>query len=168
MTAYYLKPADRGSERMFRRFLPTGFAWLAFKTPAKIAYKLMSALAKPFDDAWTLFFTVVSKELDPYKTEQLITEWEKALNLPDKCLGPGATLERRRELIVWRLARKRYTTAQDWIDLAWDLFGLEIRVTPGWRYQKPALYPAEYPIRYDLFPKLGRFRVYIDVLNMAP
>lgn len=166
MSAYYLEPKNDGSEKIVRRLLPPGFAWLAFRTPGKVFYKLISGFAKSLDTAWQEFYRVVSDELNPYRTKDLMPEWEKALGLPDRCIGPMTDLEDRRGMVLLRLARKRYTTAPTWVDLARDVFGLEITLTPGWHVQKPALYPFEYPKRYDLYPKLGRFRVYIDVLNV--
>lgn len=166
MSVYYLEPKENGSEKIVRRNLPTGFAWLAFHTPAKNFYKIVSGLCKSLDTAWAEFYRVVSDELNPYRTKNLMPEWEKALGLPDKCIGPMTDLEDRRDMVLLRLMRKRYTTAPTWVELARDVFGLEIKLTPGWYVQKPCLYPFEYPRRYDLYPKLGRFRIYIDVLNV--
>lgn len=144
--------------------LPTGIAWIAWRIPGKVAYRLCSALMRAYDDAWAYLYKL-ALELDPRTTEDLIEEWERAVGLPDACLPKTATLEGRRANVMFRLAKRRWTTAQDWIDLA-ALYGLRIEVTPGWLVQKPALYAAEYPKRYDIFPKLGRFRVYIDVFGL--
>lgn len=169
MTCYWLEPKQRSVEVLWAH-LPTGRAWDAFRVAGKVAYRLLSALAESFEDAWeTMCF--LAAELDPRTTEQLIGEWERAVSLPDACLPTYETLQERRDWVMWRLNKKRWSTAQDWIDLG-DLFGLDVEITPGWLVQKTGLfwdsettYPA-FPIPFYDFPKLGRFRVYIDVLGV--
>ncbi len=161
----FLNPTGREQETL-ERHLPGGIAWDAWRTPGKVAYRLMQALAKPFADASAALCRLVL-ELSPYTTDELLPEWERALSLPDACLPPVTTLDERRARLVFRLQRRRWTTVQDWYDLA-TLFGLRVRITPGWLVQKPALYAFTYPKRYDIFPKLGRFRVYINVDGFRP
>lgn len=146
-----------------QRHLPTGMAWDAYRIVGKNAYKLWSAFARSFDDATVALCRLVT-ELSPFSTEQLLPEWERAVSLPDACLPKATSLDQRRGWVVWRLAKRRWTTAQDWKDLA-ALFGLEIQITPGWYVQRPQLFEYRFPLGFDLFPKLGRFRVYIDVMN---
>lgn len=164
MRCHYLEPTGRAQETL-ERHLPGGIAWDAWRTVGKVAYRLMQALARPFDDASEALCRL-ALELSPYSTTELLPEWETALSLPDACLPPAETLEQRRARLVFRLSKRRWSTAQDWHDLA-ELFGLQIVITPGWHVQKPALYPASYPKRYDLFPKLGRFRVYINIIGFS-
>ncbi len=146
------------------RHLPMGSAWITWRMPGKTAYRMILALADTYDRA-TSALCRLAEELDPRTTIDMIPEWETALGLPDTCLPSAATLAERRGLVILRLSHRRWTTASDWHQLA-ALFGLEIVITPGWWVQKPALYPNCYPKRYDLFPKLGRFRVYIDFKNV--
>lgn len=155
-------PTGRAMEVLLRH-LPTGLLWDAYRTPGTNAYRLWSALSRAFDDLSASLCELV-RELNPFTTERMITDWERAVGLPDVCLPEATTLDERRAWVVWRLAKRRWTTREEWHELA-ALFGLTIRITPGWHVQKPALYAAEYPKRYDLFPKLGRFRVYIDVVG---
>lgn len=155
------------------RHTPLGPAWLAFRTPGKTFARIWQSLARSLDDI-DVAMCRLAQELDPRSTQELIGEWETAVGLPDLCLPTAATLDERRAWVLWRLAKRRWTTAQDWMDLA-ALFGMEIAVTPGWYVQRPALFgdltppfaEFEFPLRFDLFPKLGRFRVYIDVVNVS-
>lgn len=158
----WLTPAGV-SRRTIEAHLPLGHAWHAFRITTKVAGKLLTSIARSFEDAWTTL-NGLSRELDYRTTEQMVGEWETALSLPDPCLPTANTLAERREWIAFRLTKKRWNTAQDWHDLA-ALFGLTIRITPGWLVQKPALFKAEFPVPIHVFPKLGRFRVYIDVLG---
>lgn len=164
MSCWYFEP--RGlSLVVLQKHLPQGVAWEAFRIAGKRAYRWFSAVAEAYEDAWEALCRLAT-ELDPRTTEQMISEWERAVSLPDPCLPKYQTLEERRKWVMWRLDKRRWSTAADWIELA-ALFGVKIAVTPGWLVQKPALYPAVYPKRYDLFPKLGRFRVYINVIDGA-
>lgn len=160
----WIAPAAGKALDALHRHLPLGVAWLAFRIPGKVAYLLVKALARALDDAWEAICRL-STELDPRTTTELLPEWEAALSLPDACLPPATSLDERRARLMFRLEKRRWSTAQDWRDLA-ALYGLEIEITPGWLVQKPALYAMEYPRRYDLFPKLGRFRVYIDLIGV--
>lgn len=146
-----------------QRHLPLGMAWDAARTPGKVLYKLLSALARSLDDMTRALCNLVS-ELNPYSTVDLLPEWETAVSLPDPCLPRADTLAERRTWVVWRLSKRRWTTAADWHDLA-ALFGLEIRITPGWLVQRPALFDACFDHVFWDFPKLGRFRVYIDIVG---
>lgn len=163
MSCHQFEPQGTARETLTAH-LPTGMAWDAFRTPGKVAYRLLTAFAKSFDDMSAALCRMIL-ELNPYSTEQMLPEWERSVSLPDPCLPKAVTLDERRFWVVWRLTKRRWTTAQDWQDLA-SLFGLEIAITPGSYVQRPALYAYRYPKRYDLFPKLGRFRVYIDILNV--
>ena len=167
---HWLEPKQKSLE-VLQAHLPTGLAWDMFRRIGANAYLLLSALAESFEDAWETLCRL-PYEIDPRTTEQLIAEWETAVSLPDPCLPKYSSLEDRRAWVMWRLNKKRWNTEQDWKDLA-ALFGLEIEITPGWLVQKTALfwvdadgttYPT-YPIPFYDFPKLGRFRVYIDVTN---
>lgn len=159
----WLQPLGRSLDVLLRHF-PLGSAWLAFRLPGKRANRMVSAFALAFEDAWSALCNLAT-ELNPYSTTQLLPEWERAVSLPDPCLPSATTIEQRRAQVVFRLTKKRWVTAQDWKDLAL-LFGLTIRITPGWLVQKPCLYGFQYPKRYDLYPRLGRFRVYIDVMGV--
>ena len=143
--------------------LPAGKAWRGFRIAGQVAHRFIRGLARLHQDAWR-FLNTVHEQIDYRTTTQLITEWEAGLSLPDRCLPRATTLEQRRRWIAFRLNKRRWNTARDWHDLA-ALFDLQIRITPGWVVQRPALYAAIYPVQYFQFPKLGRFRVYIDILN---
>lgn len=162
---YYLEPVEDGSEKIVRRDLPTGTAWLAAITPGKYFYRLISALAKPFDDAWQLFYKTISDELSPYRTNELMPEWEKGLSLPDKCIGPQTDIEARREMVLFRLRRKRWTTIANWYELV-ALFGVQATFTPGTILTEDIGYgDYDYPIIYGGFQAGGMYRVYIELHN---
>jgi uncharacterized protein YmfQ (DUF2313 family) len=163
MTCQHLEPQGKARAAL-EKHLPLGVAWQAFRTPGANAYKLWGAFADAYEDAWRVICRVAT-ELDPRTTIDLLPEWERSLGLPDPCFPPAETIEQRRARILFRLTKKRWSSVQDWKDLA-ALFGLVVRITPGWEIQKRSLYAMSYPIHYSRFPKWGRFRVYIDILNV--
>lgn len=162
MAGWWVTPQGR-SRDVIARHLPPGPAWRAFRVAGKRAYRMLTGLSGTYEDAWQ-FLSDLLDELTPYTTDQLITEWETAVSLPDACLPKYDTLAERRAWVVWRLTKKRWQTAQDWKDLA-ILFGLEIRVTPGWLVQRPALFNQTFDYIFWDMPRLGRFRVYVDIIG---
>jgi uncharacterized protein YmfQ (DUF2313 family) len=146
-----------------QKHLPTGKAWDAFQIPGKRWYRVLKTFGSSIGEMRGAL-CALKRELDPRTTEQLLPEWEAALSLPDPCFPPAATIDQRRSMLMLRLSKRRWTTIQDWADLC-TLFGYQVRITPGALIQGAATYPYCYPIRYDHFPKAGRFRIYIDVLN---
>jgi hypothetical protein len=143
--------------------IPPGRAFGAFRMSGKIAYRLLSGLAHTHQAAWR-FLADLWRQIDFRTSTQFLREWETAVGIPDACLPVGETPDERRFWIAFRLTKRRWNTLEEWYLLA-EMLGARVRITPGWRVQKPALYAFAYPKRYDLFPKLGRFRIYIDRLD---
>lgn len=160
MACYQLEPRNDAIQTVQAHF-PVGEAWNAVRMTGKWFYKLVQAFSDAYEDMSEALCRLAA-ELSPYTTDQLIDEWERAVGLPDACFPAATTLEERRTWVLFRLDKRRWSTAQDWIDLA-ALFGLTITITPGWRIQKPSVYPPCYPIRYINLHYLGRFHVFIDV-----
>lgn len=178
----WVQPDDRSHDALLRH-LPTGPAWLAWRTPGKIAFLLFRALSRAFEDAWVALCRL-AVELDPRTTTELITEWETSVGLPDACLPTATTIEERRARVLWRLSKRRWTTLTDWHDLA-AIFGVKIEITQGFYVMEPSVYPACYPMPYNLpgrppksyaydypatypghwVPHLGRFRIYVDIVD---
>lgn len=143
--------------------LPSGVAWLAFRVFGKVSNRLFTAWSREYEAAWNSLHAL-SRELDYRTTEQMVSEWEAALGLPDPCLPSATTLEDRKKWIRFRLDKKRWSTLDDWYELA-EIYGVRVRITPGFIVQKPSLIASIFPIQLNLFPKLGRFRIYIDLLD---
>lgn len=151
------------ADEAVRAHFPTGHAWIALVTPGKVMHGLVGAFAAAYEAAWR-FLGELWRELDYRTTTQMLVEWETALGLPDPCLPTASTIAERRAWIAFRLNKTRWNTFEDWHALA-AMFGLSVRITPGWVVQRPALFDAYFPKPFYQFPKLGRFRVYIDLLD---
>lgn len=162
MSETWLTPRDV-SLAVLQSHLPLGKAWNGFRIAGKVAYQFLKGLARTHQDAWR-FLASLPTQIDYRTSTQLVEEWETAVGLPDKCLPRAGTLAERRAWIAFRLNKTRWNTIADWHALA-ALFGLNVRIVPGYVVQRPALYAEYYPRPYYEFPKLGRFRVYIDILE---
>lgn len=158
----WLTPLGR-SEDVIARHLPLGPAWRAFRVAGKRANRMLKGLSGAYEAAWR-FLSDLMDELDPYTSNNLLPEWETAVGLPDACLWQATSIADRRAQIIYRLSKRRWNSAQDWHDLA-ALFGLKIAITPGWYVQRPQLFEYRFPMGFDLYPKLGRFRVYVDIIE---
>lgn len=87
---------------------------------------LLTGLAGEFTRAQEYLRTMV-QEYYPDTTDLYLSEWEKALGIPDDCFsGTGTHTERRRDILV-KLLSVGLQTAQDIIDLA-ALFGKTVTV----------------------------------------
>lgn len=162
MACFQLSPRGDALATL-QKHLPRGEFWHAYRIIGKTAYKLFNAYADAYEDMSEALCRLVS-ELNPYSTEQLITEWERSVGLPDACLPAATTLQERRDQVIFRLTKRRWSTEQDWHDLA-ALFGLTITIIQGWRVQEPALFDMCFDSWFFDFPRLGRFYVYIDVIE---
>lgn len=162
MNCFQLGPKGLSYDTLISH-LPRGVAWLAARVPGKNLYQLWHAFAEAYEDA-TEALCKLPVELNPYTTTELITEWETAVGLPDACLPKATTLEERRKYVVFRLTKRRWSTEQDWKDLAL-LFGLTITVTPGWHVQRPALFDKCFDSIFWEFERLGRFHVFVDIFG---
>lgn len=163
MARPWLKRSDGLSLTAVLSHFPVGVAWIAFRMPGKVAHNLIRAFSKAYDVAWNALHDL-SRELDYRTTDQMLVEWETALGLPDLCLPASTTIADRKRWIRFRLDKRRWNTIADWYELA-ELFGVSVRITPGWVVQRPALFQSFFPMPFYQFPKLGRFRVYIDLLD---
>lgn len=147
----WVAPLGRSLDVLLRH-VPVGPAWTAFRVAGKRAHRMLRGFAGVYEEAWSALCGL-ALELNPFTTSELLPEWENGLGLPDSCLPSATTLDQRRSQLIFRLTKRRWTTAQDWKDLA-ALFGIEIIVTPGWKVQE--VVPDE------TIPRESRFRVYID------
>lgn len=162
--ANWLDPLNKSYEVILKHF-PQGKAWIAIRDTTKVFGKLIKSFSDLYEEAWS-FLKNVANEIDYRTGNQLLEEWETALSLPDPCLPPASTLTDRRIWIAFRLNKKRWNTLKDWHELA-ELFGVKVRITPGYLVQEPSLFKQVVPVPVRKLPKLGRFRIYIDVEDVV-
>jgi hypothetical protein len=71
-----------------------------------------------------------SEEILPDQTVLFISEWERALGIPDGCFKGAGTLNERRRDVLTKLAALGLQTEKDFEDIA-KIFDLTVDVIPG-------------------------------------
>ncbi|MCP3916135.1 MAG: YmfQ family protein [bacterium] len=104
--------------------LPQGHAWTTDRHAVLTRFLLGLAfeLARVDGRAQSLLL-----EADPRTTRELLTDWERALGLPDPCTGQPETLQERRAAIVTRLTESGGLSRAFFIGLAAAL-GFEVSI----------------------------------------
>lgn len=113
------------------RFFPKGKAW-AFEENSNLS-KLLEGLAVEFCRVQERIDQMFI-ERDPRKTNELLTDWETALGLPDECSDLGATQETRRNQIVEKLTNVGGSSAVYFEQIAESL-GFNVSVNDFFSFQ---------------------------------
>ena len=116
-------------------FLPLGKAWDAKNIDGKNLYKYLNALACNSKRTNDLYVELLN-EYFPDTTQLYISQWEKALGLPDDCIPIASTDEERRKNIIIKLTSISVQTEQDVIKLG-ELFGFTITFPNSITFQFP-------------------------------
>lgn len=89
-----------------------------------------------------------------WTTDALLTEWERALGIPDTCFKvEGKTLDMRRRQVIAKLALSNVQTQEDFIFLACFL-GFDITIETGTSH---GIFPMQFPILLGASAKQVRF-----------
>lgn len=130
--------------RQLASTIPDGRAWQAKSIPSTNMYAVVSACAAEFREIQIQIETLAS-EFDINLSDQLLPDWEASCGLPEECLGQMASLEDRRNAVILRLRKIPFVTKQDYENLAFQLAGLNVTVTPGAEIE---LFPLDFPIHF--------------------
>ena len=110
--------------------LPKGRLWEAFGVPETANYAISAAVGAMIA-LHLKYIEYLQKELNPYTTVDLISEWEASCGLPDPCtIHFGNTLEQRRKQVIYRLRRKPTITANDFEKIIKEMTGFLVKVVP--------------------------------------
>lgn len=145
--------------------LPDGRAWHAKNLDGTVIRAAVSACAAEFREI-QLSIEKMAQEFDINLTEELLPDWEKSCGLPDPCLGQLESLIDRRNAVILRLRKIPFVDKQDYEQLAFDLTGLSVTVTPGAEVE---LFPLDFPIH--LSSGNSYFKLYVtfnDVIAGFP
>lgn len=140
-------------------YLPGGELFDAKNEYGSTLRNLFAGLAyemKRVDD----LMNAVSVEHDIRCTENLITEWESALGIPDSCFPGTGSIETRRSHVLIKLASLGVSTAKGFIDLA-ALFGFKALIPSAATY---AVFPLAFPAAFYQYAQDARFTmlIYLD------
>lgn len=112
---------------MIEKYLPKDFYWLGAKAQGKNLKNMFLGLSKEVNRVDDKGKEILD-ELDIRKTNKLLSEWENMLGIPGTFLDTlGTTFEKRKQLILIKLAALTAQTTQSFINIA-ALFGYNITV----------------------------------------
>lgn len=131
--------------------LPDGRCWEAKNLPGTNVYATISACGAEFREIQKQIETL-AREFDVRLTDQLLPDWEKSCGLPEECIGQMASLEDRRNAVILRLRKIPFVTKEELEQLAFELTGLSVTVTPGSEIEMFALdFPARFSVGNSYF-----------------
>lgn len=131
--------------RQLASTIPDGRAWQAKSLPGTNMYAVVSACAAEFREIQIQIETL-AREFDINLSEQLLPDWEESCGLPEECIGQMASLQDRRNAVILRLRKIPFVTKNDYENLAFQLTGLNVTVTPGAEIE---LFPLDFPIHFS-------------------
>ena len=111
------------------QFLPDGKAYRAKYEKNSHFRTYLSAKSVEFKRLTDLFATFL-EELDPNNTEIFISDWEKALQIPDGCIPLATSNQTRRDNIILKLTSLSVQTEEDFQTLG-EKFGFTINFLSG-------------------------------------
>lgn len=142
------------------RYLPGGKLFRSKFDSNRGIYKFLKGLSEEASRCNDLLVEY-NKQYYPDTTEDFITEWERALGIPDSCFFiEGLTLQERQRNVLVKLARMSVQTNEDFQALA-TVFGVSAIIYGG---KDPAVSP---PITPD---KTARFTIVVEFIppNVFP
>lgn len=110
---------------MIQNLLPVGYAWP--RQANTNMENLLTALATEPERVDCRVQDMLT-EAYPLTTSELLTDWERALGLPEECEGLGDTVQKRRQAVHQKLSSLGGQSPQFYIDLAASI-GFEITIT---------------------------------------
>lgn len=113
-----------------KKFFPMGKAWNFNATTLE---KLIQSLSNEFCRVQERFNQLLI-ETDPRNADELLTDWETSLGLPDECSTLGATVEERRKQVVQKLTNTGGSSFEYFEDVAENL-GFDVTVSDYCRFQ---------------------------------
>lgn len=115
-------------QKALRCLFPRGVAWVRKEDPNSNLRKLIDSMAIESCRIEERAFELI-EEVDPRTTLELLTDWERVLNLPDECEPEpeNLTIQERRERIVQVLTTSGSQNKQFYVDLA-ARFGIIISI----------------------------------------
>jgi len=115
-------------QKQLRRLFPRGIAWIRKEETDSELRKLIDSSAIEACRVEERAFELI-EEVDPRTTNELLTDWERLLGLPDECESSpeNLTIQDRRDRIVQVLTTSGSQNKQFYVDLAAN-FGITISV----------------------------------------
>lgn len=110
------------------KYFPQGKATMNVFNPFSNLFSLIKSYSIEFKRCTSLL-NLILKEINPYTTEQFITEWEDMVGIPDGCFIRVTSEIRRRQQIIAKLRSDGVQTTGDMEEIL-AILGFQTRVFP--------------------------------------
>lgn len=162
MSLFRSKTIDEHTDSLVS-FMPGGRPFLAARLPSTTLRNMLLGLGYEILRTESTISTIVD-EHHITDTTQLISEWEKALGIPDCCFGVADNIQDRRRNVLIKLSMS-IQTEQDLIDLA-ALLGFTVAFEQG---ANIGIFPfnSKFPITFFDRPQTARFTHYVTIYTLT-
>lgn len=144
-------------------YLPGGDLFVSKKIEGSTFRNLLSGLACELLNA-EAYLKVLQQEFIPDQTVAFLSEWEKALSIPDDCFDGEGTDDIRRRDILAKLASLGVQTVEDFEALAL-IFGIVVNVESG--IASNETFPLTFPVIFPLDDAEARFTIIVQFTTTA-
>jgi uncharacterized protein YmfQ (DUF2313 family) len=153
---------DKEHAFMLAKHMPTGRTWEAAFDGDKNLGKLIKALALEYYRL-SVLTKKIETEMDINQTEDLITEWEASVGIPNDCFSTNTSLENRRIQVRETFSNfGGVQTAEDFVRVA-NVFGINISVKPA---SSDSLFPLVFPILFLGDVKAVKHTIVVTFLDL--
>lgn len=142
------------------QYLPSGKMWEAKNIHDSNFRQLLTGLSSELFTSQG-YLTDFEQEVFPDETNLFLSEWEKSLGLPDKCLKIADNNNDRRRDIIVKLTKMAVQTADDFVVLA-AMYGLIATVQPA---IEVISFPVSFPIPLFNSARDARYTIYVNISN---
>ena len=112
------------------QYLPSGIAFQSKNDTTSNLSAFLRGMAPSFS-RMTGDLDTLKREVMPDNTVLFLSEWERALGIPDDCLPQSVDADERRKFIILKLVDENIQTNKDFVDLALNTLGLVVEVQSG-------------------------------------
>jgi len=110
---------------LFHDWLPTGDAWR--RDPETNIRKLFKGFSHEYFRAECRQLELITREVNPCTTQELLEDWERLVGIPDECTGSFQTTEDRRNQIKQKLTSRGGLNEAFYIEIAAS-FGVDTEI----------------------------------------
>jgi uncharacterized protein YmfQ (DUF2313 family) len=126
-------------ERQLAALAPPGEAWP--QSPTSLWRKLLRGLGEGLARVHLRALSLI-EEADTRTTTELLTDWERVLDIPGPCSSLADTVQRRREVATQKLTSIGGASLDYWEGKAFDVGGFVVTITEPkphtWQVEAPA------------------------------
>ena len=142
----------------FASFLPGGDLFVAKNIHDSVFRQILNGLSHELLRAEN-YVKLLQEDFIPDKTINFISEWERALGIPDECFDTSGSPDIRRRNILAKLASLGVQTVSDFESLAL-LFGVIVTIVPG--VESNEVFPFTFPLTFPLSAQEARFTIVVE------